>query len=175
LRAGEQTSAGNLARNPQGLIPVLEIDGHVLTQSLAIVDYLDATRKEPPMVSRVPVERARTLAQALVIAADIHPVNNLRVVNALRRGFGASEAQVGDWTRHWIAAGFAALEHEAPADGPFGGDTPNLADVCLVPQMYNARRFELDLTPFPRLAAVDARLRALDAFAAAAPEAVRPA
>jgi maleylacetoacetate isomerase len=174
LRAGEQSSGAHLARNPQGLIPVLEIDGHVLTQSLAIIDYLDATRPAPPMVSSDPLRRSRTLAQALVVAADIHPLNNLRVVNALRSDFSASEEQVAAWTRHWIALGFAALEAQAPADGLFGGEHPDLADVCLVPQMYNARRFELDLAPYPRLAAIDARLCALDAFARAAPEAVRP-
>jgi maleylacetoacetate isomerase len=175
LRAGEQASGEHLALNPQGLIPVLEIDGEVLTQSLAIIDYLDAIHPEPPMVSRDPARRVRTLAQALVVAADIHPVNNLRVVNALRADFAANEEQVGAWTRHWIALGFAALEAQAPANGLFGGDRPDLADVCLVPQMYNARRFELDLAPFPRLAAIDARLRALEPFARAAPEAVRPA
>ena len=175
LRAGEQGAEQHLARNPQGLIPVLEIDGHVLTQSLAIIDYLDATRKDPPLVSPDAARRARTLARALVVAADIHPLNNLRVVNALRADFGASDEQVAAWTRKWIAAGFAALEHDAPADAPFGGETPDLADVCLVPQMYNARRFELDLAPYPRLVAIDGRLRAIDAFARAAPEAVRPA
>ena len=175
LRAGEQARGEHLALNPQGLIPVLEIDGEVLTQSLAIIDYLDATRPKPPMVSGDPARRARTLAQALVVAADIHPVNNLRVVNALRADFAANEEQVGAWTRHWISLGFAALEAQAPANGLFGGDRPDLADVCLVPQMYNARRFELDLAPFPRLAAIDARLRALEPFARAAPEAVRPA
>ena len=174
LRAGEQARAEHLALNPQGLIPVLEIDGHVLTQSLAIIDYLDATRPEPRLVSSDPVRRARTLAQALIVAADIHPVNNLRVVNALRREFGASDEQVGAWTRRWIAAGFAALEQGAPDERLFGGDSPDLADVCLVPQIYNARRFELDLGPYPRLVRIDAALRALDPVARAAPEAVRP-
>ena len=174
LRAGEQASAEHLARNPQGLIPVLEIDGEVLSQSLAIIDYLDATRPEPPMVSSDPLARSRTLAQALVVAADIHPLNNLRVVNALRSDFGASDEQVAAWTRKWIGTGFAALEHGAPDHGVFGGDRPNLADVCLVPQMYNARRFDLELAPYPRLTAIDERLRALEPVARAAPEAVRP-
>ena len=160
--------------NPQGLIPTLEIDGHVLTQSLAIIDYLDAGYKEPRMVSSDPARRARTLAQALTIAADIHPVNNLRILNALRSDFGASEEQVRLWVQRWIASGFAALEEFAPDAGLFGGATPDLADVCLVPQMYNARRFELDLSPYPRLVRIDAAARALEPVARAAPEAVRP-
>jgi maleylacetoacetate isomerase len=175
LTKGEQSAEAYRALNPQGLIPALEIDGHVLTQSLAIIDYLDATRPEPPMVSSDPLRRSRTLARALTVAADIHPVNNLRVLNALRADFAADEQQVGRWVRRWIAEGFAALEAQAPADGLFGGDQPDLADVCLVPQMANARRFDLDLAPYPRLTAIDARLRGIDAFARAAPEAVRPA
>jgi len=175
LRAGEQARGAFHALNPQGLIPALEIDGHVLTQSLAIIDYLDATRKDPPMVSSDPLRRSRTLAQALIVAADIHPINNLRVVNALRGDFAATEEQVATWTRHWIASGFSALEASAPDSGLFGGSKPDLADVCLLPQMYNARRFDTDLSPYPRLTRIDAELRALEAFARAAPEAVRPA
>ena len=175
LRAGEQAGEAFRAVNPQGLIPALEIDGHVLTQSLAIIDYLDATRKDPPMVSSDPARRSRTLAQALTVAADIHPLNNLRVVNALRSDFGAGDEQVGDWTRRWIATGFAALEHGAPDSRLFGGGDPDLADVCLVPQMYNARRFELDLAPYPKLVRIDRELRTLEPVARAAPEAVRPA
>ena len=174
LRAGEQSRDAYLALNPQGLVPTLEIDGLVLTQSLAIIDYLDATWKYPPMVSSDPARRARTLAQALTVAADIHPVNNLRVVNALRSEFGADDEQVAAWTRRWIAAGFAALEEGAPEKGLFGGDAPDLADVCLVPQMYNARRFELDLAPYPRLVRIDAAMRERDPVARAAPEAVKP-
>ena len=174
LRAGEQSGGDYRALNPQGLVPTLEIDGLVLTQSLAIIDYLDATRPEPPMVSSDPAPRARTLAQALIVAADIHPVNNLRVVNALRSDFGAGDEQVAAWTRRWIAAGFAALEQAAPEAGLFGGDAPNLADVCLVPQMYNARRFELDLASYPRLVRIDAVMGERDPVARAAPEAVRP-
>ena len=175
LAKGEQASDAFRAVNPQAFVPALEIDGHVLTQSLAIIDYLDATRKEPPMVSSDPLRRSRTLTQALTIAADIHPVNNLRVLNALRADFGADEDRIGGWVRRWIAAGFAALEADAPEQGMFGGESPDLADVCLVPQMYNARRFELDLSPYPRLTAIDARLRAIEPVARAAPEAVRPA
>ena len=174
LVGGEHKRDDYHSLNPQELVPTLEIDGHVLTQSLAIVDYLDATHPEPPMVSSDPARRARTLAQALIIAADIHPVNNMRILNALRSDFGASEEQVRLWVQRWIASGFAALEESAPDAGLFGGETPDLADICLVPQMYNARRFEVDLTPYPRLVRIDAAARALDPVARAAPEAVRP-
>lgn len=175
LRAGEQAGEAYRAVNPQGLIPTLEIDGHRLTQSLAIIDYLDATRKDPPMVSADPVRRSLTLARALTVAADIHPVQNLRVMNRLRSAFGADDTAIEAWNRHWIELGFAALEADAPEDGTFGGSTPDLADVCLVPQMANARRFDVDLTKYPRLTAIDARLRTCEPFARAAPEAVRPA
>jgi len=175
LPAGEQRRDDYVARNPQGLIPALEIDGLLLTQSLAIIDYLDATHPDPPMVSSDPARRSVTLAQALTVAADIHPVNNLRILNALRADFGADDEQVGEWTRRWIADGFAALETTAPESGLFGGTSPDLADVCLVPQMYNARRFKLDLAPYPRLARIEGELRALEPVARAAPEAVRPA
>jgi len=173
LRLGEQGGAGYTARNPQGLIPALEIDGHLLTQSLAIVDYLDRTRPDPPLLPADPAARAAVLARALVIAADIHPIQNLRVMNRLKSQFGASDEAVVEWNRHWIASGFAALEAQAPAAGLFGGAAPNLADLCLVPQMANARRFELPLDCYPRLVRIDAALRELPAFAAAAPEAVK--
>ena len=174
LPSGEHERDDYHSLNPQGLVPTLQIDGHVLTQSLAIIDYLDATHPEPPMVSSDPLRRSRTLAQALMIAADIHPVNNLRILNALRTDFGASEEQVRLWIQRWISTGFAALEQSAPEAGLFGGAMPDLADVCLIPQMYNARRFELDLAPYPRLVRIDAAARALDPVARAAPEAVKP-
>ena len=174
LSQGENLRDDYYSLNPQGLVPTLQIDGHILTQSLAIIDYLDATHKHPPMVSSDPLRRSRTLAQALTIAADIHPVNNLRVLNALRSEFGASEEQVRLWVQRWIAAGFAALEETAPEAGLFGGETPDLADVCLVAQIYNARRFELDLAAYPKLVRIDAAARALDPVARAAPEAVDP-
>lgn len=173
LTKGMQSDPAYLALNPQGLVPALAIDGLLLTQSLAIIDYLDAQYKDPPMVSSDPASRSRTLAQALLIAADIHPLNNLRVLHYLRGELGQDEAAVGTWYRHWIAEGFAALEHQAPDEGPFGGSTPNLADVCLVPQMANARRFDTPLEGYPKLVAIDAELRALPAFAAAAPEAAK--
>lgn len=163
-----------VARNPQGFVPMLSIDGHDLTQSLAIIDYLDANYPDPPMVSSDPAERAKTLAQALVIAADIHPLNNLRVLGRLKSQFGADDAAVAEWYRHWIVEGFTALEAMAPETGLFGGAKPNLADVCLVPQMANARRFETPLAAFPKLVRIDAALREIKAFAEAAPEAVKP-
>lgn len=173
LTKGEHSRAEFTAINPQGLVPALAIDGLLLTQSLAIIDYLDAKYPEPPMVSPDPARRALTLAQALVIAADIHPINNLRALNYLRGELGQGEEAIGAWYRHWIAEGFAALEQQAPADGLFGGTSPNLADVCLVPQMANARRFDQPLDAYPRLLAIDAALRELPAFAAAAPEAAK--
>lgn len=175
IAAGEQFAAEFAALNPQRLVPALAIDGLLLTQSLAIIDYLDANHKDPPMVSSDPATRARTLAQALVIAADIHPLNNLRVLNYLRGELGQDEAAVATWYRHWIAEGLGALEAQAPADGLFGGDRPNMADVCLVPQLANARRFDQPLEAYPQLLRIDEQLRALPAFAAAAPDAVAAA
>jgi maleylacetoacetate isomerase len=174
LRLGEQSGAGYLARNPQGLVPALEIDGALRTQSLAIIDYLDRTRPDPPLLPSDPMARADALAQALIIAADVHPIQNLRVMNRLKSQFGASDEDTFVWNRHWISTGFSALEAAAPEVGLFGGSTPNLVDLCLVPQMANARRFEVDLSSFPNLTRIDAVLRTHPAFSAAAPEAVKP-
>lgn len=171
LLDGKQREADNLARNPQGFVPTLEIDGHELTQSLAILDYLDANFDEPPFVSKDPARRSRTLAQALLIACDIHPLNNLRVLKYLGRELNVEEPAREDWYRHWVREGFVALEKMAEGSGRYlGGDTPDLADICLVPQMYNARRFKLDLAPFPTLVRTDAALCELAAFAAASPD-----
>lgn len=175
LLAGEQRGEAYRTHNPQGLVPAIEVAGTTITQSLAIIDYLDATWPEPPLVPRDALARAQVLAQALVIAADIHPLDNTRVLARLTEQFGADQAAKDDWYRHWIAQGFAALEAMA-GDGPFlGGTAPNLADVCLVPQMYNARRFDLPLGAYPRLVAADAAAVALPAIAAVQPDRVKPA
>jgi maleylacetoacetate isomerase len=163
-----------LSRNPQGFVPMLSTGDHDLTQSLAIIDYLDAHYPDPPMLPGDPAARAKTLAQALVIAADIHPLNNLRVLKYLRDVLALDQDGVDKWYRHWIIEGFAALEAMAPESGFFGGDRPNLADVFLVPQMANARRFNTPLEGSPKLLRIDAALRKIDAFAKAAPEAVQP-
>lgn len=175
LVQGEQRTPANLARNPQGLVPTLEIDGHQLTQSLAIIDYLDAKYPDPPLVARDPARRAKTLAQALLIAADIHPIDNLRVLAYLRDVLGVDQAGRDAWYRHWVAEGFRALEALAADAGTFlGGDAPDLADLCLVPQMFNARRFNLPLDDYPTLVRIDAACTALEPFAAAHPDRVEP-
>lgn len=170
LVKGEQRSPEHLARNPQGFVPALDIgNGVILTQSLAIIEWLDTAYPEPSLIPVEPIARARAMAQALTIAADIHPIDNLRVLKRLESQFGADEAAKGEWYRHWIAQGFAALEAGAGSAPYLGGQTPGIADVMLVPQMYNARRFDLPLDPYPRLVAVDAAARALPAFAQASP------
>ncbi len=174
LLEGEHKAPEYVARNPQCFVPMLSIDGHDLTQSLAIIDYLDANYPDPKMVSGDPAMRAKTLAQALVIAADIHPINNLRILKYLKDQMGQDQAAIDDWYRHWIVEGFTALEKMAPDDGLFGSDLPNLADVCLVPQMANARRFDTPLDAFPRLLRIDAVLTAMPAFQAAHPDVVKP-
>jgi maleylacetoacetate isomerase len=175
LLNGDQRSPEHLARNPQGFVPVLDVGEGVLTQSLAILDYLDAKHPEPRFVPADPLARSRTLAMALTVACDIHPLNNLRVLNYLKRDLGVEEDARNDWYRHWVVQGFEALEAMA-GDGPYlGGDAPDMADICLVPQMYNARRFEVDLTPYPKLVAADAAAQAIEAFAAAHPDRVKPA
>ncbi len=176
LLAGDQKAGPYRERNPQGLVPMLEIDGRRISQSLAIIDYLDSTRPDPPLVPSDPGDRAHVLALALAIACDVHPLNNLRVLKYLSGPLGQSEAARDAWYRHWIQEGFAALE--AMAAGRSGkflfGDSPTLADICLVPQIYNARRFDVTLDDFPLLAAADAEANALDTFAAAHPDRVGP-
>lgn len=164
-----------IAHNPQGFVPTLQIDGHDLTQSLGIIDYLDAKYPDPPLIPSDPLERSKTLAQAMVVAADIHPVNNLRILKYLKNEMGQDQEAIDNWYRHWVNEGFKALEAMAPDSGFFGGDAPNLADICLVPQIYNGRRFETDLTTFPKLVRIDAACNELAAFRDAAPEQVKPA
>ncbi|MBW6524177.1 maleylacetoacetate isomerase [Sphingomonas sp. RHCKR47] len=177
LVEGAQRGDDNRRINPQGLVPTLVVDGRPLTQSLAIVDWLDATFPDPAMVSSDPFVRSGQLARALVIAADIHPIDNLRVLKRLEQQFGADQSARDDWYRHWVVEGLAALEAMAadmPA-GPFlGGEAPDIADLCLVPQLYNARRFAVPLDAYPRLCAADAAMAALPAVAAAHPDRVKP-
>lgn len=174
LLDGDNKAAAYIARNPQGFVPMLSVGDSDLTQSLAIIDWLDATYPEPPMVPSNPLARAKVLAAALVIAADIHPLDNLRVLKYLKTVLGHDQGAIDDWYRHWIVEGFGALERMAPAHGLFGGDTPNLADVCLVPQMYNARRFATPLDAYPNLVRIDATLQDIAAVAEAHPDAVQP-
>ncbi|MCI0466129.1 MAG: maleylacetoacetate isomerase [Beijerinckiaceae bacterium] len=174
LNAGEQQRAVHRALNPAGLVPVWrEPDGFTLAQSLAIIEYIDETYPDPPLLPGDPKSRALCREIAYTIACDIHPIGNLRVLEKLTAEFGASAAAREAWNRHWIALGFGAIEArlEVTAGHHAVGDRLSLADICLVPQVYNALRFGLDLTPYPRVAAADAAARQEPAFARAAPEA----
>jgi maleylacetoacetate isomerase len=172
LAKSAQKSAAFRAINPQGLVPMLEIDGHRLTQSLAICNYLNSIVPDPPFMPADAAERAHVLALALAVACDIHPLNNLRVLKYLKGALGVSEEAKDEWYRHWVVEGLAALEEMArPHAGAFlFGDLPTLADICLVPQIYNARRFSVPLTDFPTLRRVDETASAHAAFAAAHPD-----
>lgn len=174
LRHGDQRSAEYLALNPQGLVPALEDGGVVLGQSLAIVEYLDERFPSPPLLPRDPVARAQVRSMAESIACDMHPLNNLRVLNYLRDEMRLHQPAVDRWYAHWIAEGFRGLEvlarrHTGDGKHCFGSEI-TLADVFLVPQVYNARRFKCDVAPYPTLCAISAFLETLPAFAAARPE-----
>lgn len=176
LRPGvtAQRSAEYLALNPEGLVPVLVDGERTLTQSLAIIEYLDETHPEPPLLPRAAVARARVRGLALAIACEISPLNNSGVLSYLRGTLAADDAAVNAWYARWIARGFEALEKEVRGTTGDGrhmhGTAVTLADVCVVPQMYNARRYQCDLAPYPTLSGISAHLEALPAFAQAAPE-----
>jgi maleylpyruvate isomerase len=174
LRRGEQRSPDYLALNPQGLVPTLVIDGLALGQSLAIIDHLEETRPDPPLLPADPAGRARVRAIAQTIACDIHPIDNLRVLKYLREVLGQPEDTVADWYNHWIALGFEAIEAQLNASEATGrfchGDTPGLADICLIPQVVNSQNFGFDLTPFPTIARIHQAAMRLPAFEASHPK-----
>lgn len=167
-QGGEQHSPRYLNLNPQGLVPTLEAGEHTLTQSLAIIEYLDETYPVPPLLPKPPYERALTRAFALSIVADIHPLNNLRVLKYLTGTLNITEEQKSAWYQHWITEGFQALEKQLKMNSLAGefcfGAHPTLADICLVPQMYNARRFSCDLSAYPSLVRIDKNCQKHPAF-----------
>jgi maleylacetoacetate isomerase len=171
----EHRTAEYLTLNPQGLIPAIDDDGFVLGQSLAIIEYLEEMHPDPPLLPTEPRARAIVRAMAQGIACDIHPLNNLRVLNYLKGPLAQDEAGVNAWYQHWIAEGFVSLEALAKRHSKnrdcLAGASVTVADICLVPQMYNARRFHCDLEPYPTLRAIDAALVRLPSFKAARPEA----
>lgn len=174
LRKGEQRAPEYAALNPQKLVPTLVLDtGEVLTQSMAILEYLDETHPEPPLLPADPVGRARVRALALIPTADIHPIQNLRVMAYLRQKYDQSEESTFAWSRHWIETGFEAYEAMVANDPRTGlyshGDRPTMADLCLVPQVFNAARFKVDMSRFPTLQRIHAACLKLPAFDAAQP------
>lgn len=171
LRTGEQRSPDYLAKAPQGLVPALETDEGVLFQSMAIIEWLDEACPQPALIPGAAHQRALVRAMAQVVACDIHPLGNLRVLKYLAGTLNADQPAVDAWIRHWIAAGFAALEALVERHGGrfASGDTPTLIECCLIPQIYAARRFAVDLSPYPRLIAIDQEANQLEAFALAHP------
>jgi maleylacetoacetate isomerase len=173
LPQGEHRGAAFLDTNPQATVPVIDDDGTILWQSLAIIEYLDARFPDPRLIPAEPVARAHVQALAQLIVCEMHPLNNLRVRNYLRDELELDEAGLSRWYKHWIAEGFASFEALVRrfSGGRYCfGDAVSVADVCLVPQVYNARRFDCDLTPYPTLQRIADGLRAEPAFARAAPE-----
>ncbi len=171
---GEQHTDRYHALNPQELIPSLVDGANTVTQSLAIIEYLDETYADEPLLPREPASRARVRSLALAIACDVHPLNNSRVMQYLERELRVAEDARLQWTRHWIALTFAALEERLAADPATGkfchGDAPGMADALLIPQIYNARRWNMDLAPYPTLLRIDAACARLDAFVRAHPD-----
>lgn len=173
LAKGEHRTAEYAGIYPQGLLPTLLADGHALSQSLAIIEYLDETRPNPPLLPKDPLGRARVRSLALLVACEIHPLNNLRTLTYLRKAIAQNEAQVKTWYCYWIADGLAKLEADlqsTPGTGRFcHGEAPTMADCCLVPQIFNARRFECDTSPYPITMRVFEECMRLEAFDRAQP------
>ena len=173
LAKGEHRRPEYAGRYPQALLPTLLADGHVLSQSLAIIEYLDETHPQPPLLPREAQARARVRSLSLLVACEIHPLNNLRTLQYLKRSLGQGEEQIATWYRHWIADGLAKLEAElagSKATGRFShGDSPSMADCCLVPQIFNARRYEADLASYPTVMRVFDECLRLPAFDRAQP------
>ena len=171
---GEQKRADYLAINPQGLIPALENDGKLFTQSLAIIEYLDETIPNPSLLPKHPADRATVRAMSLLVACDIHPLNNLRVLNYLKLSLGHGNDAIAAWYKHWIAEGFAAFEQLLVKYSHAGRycfqDSVSMADVLLVPQVANSRRYQMDLSPYPTLKKISAHLESLPTFLNARPE-----
>lgn len=172
LRRGEQRSEAYLSRSPQGLVPALEVDGGAIIQSLAILEWLEEQIPKPALLPTLAMDRAIVRGMTDLVACDIHPLNNLRIIQTLRADLGASEDQVMSWISHWIREGFTALERLVERHGgDFSfGDAPTFVDCVLIPQIYSARRFGVELTDFPKLVAIDGRAAGHAAFAAARPD-----
>jgi maleylpyruvate isomerase len=175
LRAGEQRHEKFLQINSQGFVPALVLDdGTVLTQSAAIIEYLDEIHPRPPLLPQAPAARARVRALSQAVTCDVHPLNNLRVLQYLEKDLGHDKAARDAWYGHWVRLGFDALERRLAQDAETGrfchGDAPTLADICLVPQVFNARRFAVDLEAYPRIVGIDAACREIPEFQAAAPD-----
>lgn len=172
LRTGETRAPDYLARNPAGLVPTLELaDGTHITQSLAIIEWLDETYPTPPFLPDDPVQKAQARSLAMMMACEIHPLNNLRVLFRLRDQFGADETAIKEWFIHWVKTTFDALETALESsDTPFSmGDMPGLVDICLYAQVWNNRRFDIPHKTWPRIAAIFDMLDRIEAFASAAP------
>jgi maleylacetoacetate isomerase len=174
LRRNDQAQPAYRGLNPQGLVPTLEDGGERLIQSLAIIEYLDETHPTPPLLPEKPAAKARVRALADIVACDIHPINNLRVLRYLHGPLGQDEAAIGVWYNHWIAEGFEALENLLAGDRRTGafchGNEPGFADIALVPQVVNSERYKLDLAPYPTISRIFQRCMQLEAFAAAHPD-----
>lgn len=172
---GEQHQASYLALNPQGLVPTLDENGHIISQSLAIIEYLEDICPTPALLPTNPFAKAQVRSLALLVACDMHPLNNLRVLNRLREQFDADEDQIMSWYHHWLKEGFDAFEarlQALPHKHPFCyGTEPGMADVCLIPQVYNARRFGFAMSDYPLINEIEAHCMSLAAFKNSAPEA----